>query len=91
MTTKEELIREIESAPEPLLVEVLKLMRSRKVTQAEPVEAFLDQVRHGGDYADDVTPEELAASEVAYQDYLSGSDPGLSSKELRAELFGEKA
>jgi len=50
---------------------------------------FLDQVRERGDYADDVTPEELAASEAAYQDYLAGRDPGLSSKELKAELFGE--
>jgi len=39
---------------------------------------------------DDVTPEELAASEAAYQDYLAGRDPGLSSKELKAELFGKK-
>jgi len=51
---------------------------------------FLDQVRERGDYADDVTPEELAASEAAYQDYLAGR-PGLSSKELKAELFGKKA
>jgi len=38
------------------------------------VETFLDQVRERGDYADDVTPEELAASEAAYQDYLAGRD-----------------
>jgi len=36
-----------------------------------------------------MSPEELAASE-AYQDYLAGRDPGLSSKELKAELFGKK-
>jgi len=63
-----------------------EFIRSRQVSPIAPVETFLDQVRERGDYADDVTPEELAASEAAYQDYL---DVILSSKELKAELFGE--
>lgn len=32
--------------------------------------------------------DELAESESAWQDYLSGDDPGLTPDELKAELFG---
>jgi hypothetical protein len=40
---------------------------------------------------DEVIPaEEIAQSEAALQDYLSGRDRGISSKELKAKLFGEK-
>jgi len=72
----------------PVLLQETEFIRSRQVS---PI-ACRDFSRSGtrGDYADDVTPEELAASEAAYQDYLAGRDPGLSSKELKAELFGKK-
>ena len=75
MNTKEQLIQEIEQASELLLQEVLEFIRSRQVSPIAPVETFLYQVRERGDYADDVTPEELAASEAAYQDYLAGRKP----------------
>jgi uncharacterized protein (DUF488 family) len=40
---------------------------------------------------DEVIPaEEIAQSEAALQDYLNGRDRGISSKELKAKLFGEK-
>jgi len=90
MNTKEQLIQEIEQ-PQSLYCKRYLFIRSRQVSPIASVETFLDQVRERGDYADDVTPEELAASEAAYQDYLAGRDPGLSSKELKAELFGKKA
>ena len=32
--------------------------------------------------------DELAESETAWQDYVSGDDPGLTPEELKAKLFG---
>lgn len=54
------------------------------------VDDYLDQALASGEFADDedISPEELAESEAAYQDYLSGRDPGVSLEELKAELFG---
>lgn len=37
-----------------------------------------------------ISPAEIAESEAAWQDYLAGGDPGVSSKELKLKLFGEK-
>jgi hypothetical protein len=37
-----------------------------------------------------IPPEEIAESEAAWQDYLAGGDPGVSSEELKLKLFGEK-
>lgn len=37
-----------------------------------------------------IQPEEIAESEAAWQDYLAGLDPGVSSEELKLKLFGEK-
>lgn len=55
------------------------------------VDDYLDQVLASGDFVDDddISPEELAESEAAYQDYLSGRDPGISLEELEVELFGK--
>ncbi|NEO51862.1 MAG: hypothetical protein F6K54_01420 [Okeania sp. SIO3B5] len=33
---------------------------------------------------------EINESELAWQDYLAGRDRGISSKELKLKLFGEK-
>lgn len=90
MTTKEELLQEIEQTPEPLLVELLVFLRSRKSASSDPVEAYLDELIAKGDYADDVSPEELAASEAAYQDHLEGKDAGISLEELKRQLQGQQ-
>jgi hypothetical protein len=37
-----------------------------------------------------IPAEEIAESEAAWQDYLAGRDRGISSKGLKAKLFGEK-
>jgi len=37
-----------------------------------------------------ISAEEIAQSEVAWQDYRAGHDQGISSKELKLKLFGEK-
>lgn len=36
-----------------------------------------------------VSPIEIAESEAAFQDYLTGRDRGIGSKELKQQLFGE--
>ncbi len=91
VTTKEELIQEIEQAPEPLLVEVLEFIRSRKEVQVDPVETYLDQILASGDYASDVAPEDLLAHKVGTQDYLAGKDRGITAEQLKAELSGPEA
>ena len=37
-----------------------------------------------------ISSAEIVASENALQDYLAGRDRGISSKELKLKLFGEK-
>jgi hypothetical protein len=37
-----------------------------------------------------ISAAEIVASETALQDYLAGRDRGISSKELKLKLFGEK-
>ncbi len=88
MTTKEQIIKEIDQVPEPLLEEILQFIRSRKKSQVDPVEAYLDQLLAEGEYAEDVSLEELAIHDAATRDYLEGRDRGLSAEELKAELFG---
>jgi hypothetical protein len=84
MSLKEIVIREIENASEPLLEEVLKFIHSHQ----DPLITRLNQLREQGEYADDVTDEEINSSDAAYQDYVKGNDTGISLKELELELFG---
>lgn len=86
MATKEQIIQEIEQAPEHLLKEILEFIRSRKKSQVDPMEAYLNQLLAAGEYADDASPEELAAHDAAAKDYLEGRDHGLTAEELQAEF-----
>ena len=43
-----------------------------------------------GDENEVIPPEDIAESEVAWQDYLSGKDQGISLEELEKELWEEK-
>lgn len=36
-----------------------------------------------------ILPAEIAQSEAAFRDYLTGRDSGITSKELKRQLFGE--
>lgn len=48
---------------------------------------------HNDEEADDdedISPEELAEADAAYQDYLDGHDPGITLEELKLKLFGKK-
>jgi hypothetical protein len=38
-----------------------------------------------------ISAEEIAESQAALADYLAGRDRGISSKELKLKLFGEKS
>jgi hypothetical protein len=84
MSLKEIIIQEIENAPEPLLEKVLELIHRHQ----DPVIAHLEALRAQGDFADDVTDEDLKEGEAAYQEYVSGRDKGTSLSELELELFG---
>lgn len=70
MSRKETVIQELENASEPLLEKILELIHS----QHEPLNAYLGRLKEQGEYADDVTEQELASSDSAYQDYLEGKD-----------------
>jgi hypothetical protein len=38
-----------------------------------------------------ISAEEIAESQAALADYFAGRDRGISSKELKPKLFGEKS
>jgi hypothetical protein len=86
MSLKEMVIQEIENASEPLLEEVLKFIYSHQ----DPVIAHLNKLREQGEYADDVSEDELNESDSAYKSYLEGNEKGTTLDDLEIELFGEK-
>jgi hypothetical protein len=86
MSLKEMVIQEIENASEPLLEEVLKFIHNHQ----DPLIAHLNQLREQGEYADDVSEDELNESDSAYKSYLEGNEKGTTLDDLEIELFGEK-
>lgn len=55
------------------------------------IEDYFTRLREKSEFADDeISPEELAEADAAYQDYLNGRDPGISLEELKLKLFGKK-
>jgi hypothetical protein len=78
----------------PTYEEVLSLVE--RLTPADRfrlLEALTELVRIPVEVEGDdeiISPEEIAESEAAWQDYLAGRDPGVSSEELKLKLFGEK-
>jgi hypothetical protein len=78
----------------PIYEEVLSLVQ--RLTPAEQIrllEALTALIHVAVEVEDDdevIPPEEIAESEAAWQDYLAGRDPGVSSEELKLKLFGEK-
>jgi len=79
MTTYHEILSQIENLP---LTDKLRLLEDLKII-IKPTVAQKDD--------DEIIPaEELAESEAAWQDYLSGRDPGITSTELKCKLFGDK-
>ena len=79
MTTYYEILSQIENLP---LTDRLRLLEDLK-TIIKPTLAPKDD--------DEIIPaEELAESQAAWQDYLSGRDTGITSTELKYKLFGDK-
>ncbi|TRT48497.1 MAG: hypothetical protein EWV85_17465 [Microcystis aeruginosa Ma_QC_C_20070703_M131] len=79
MTTYYEILSQIENLP---LTDKLRLLEDLK-TIIKPTVAQKDD--------DEIIPaEELAESQAAWQDYLSGRDTGITSTELKYKLFGDK-
>ncbi|EPF18369.1 MAG: hypothetical protein EWV58_07875 [Microcystis aeruginosa Ma_MB_F_20061100_S19] len=79
MTTYYEILSQIENLP---LTDKLRLLEDLK-TIIKPTVVPKDD--------DEIIPaEELAESQAAWQDYLSGRDTGITSTELKYKLFGDK-
>lgn len=78
----------------PTYEEVLSLVqRLTPAEQTRLLEALTALIRYPVEVEGDdetIPPEEIAESEAAWQDYLAGIAPGVTSKELKLKLFGEK-
>ncbi|WP_204106346.1 MULTISPECIES: hypothetical protein [Spirulina sp. CCY15215] len=78
MTTYTEVLHQVQTLS---LIEQIRLFEELKAIVPTPVEV------EGTDEV--ISPEEIAISDAAWQDYISGRDRGISSKELKRKLFGE--
>ena len=58
------------------------------MTQSTPKTQF-EPVIVEGDENEVISPEDIAESEAAWQDYLAGKDQGISLEELEQELWGD--
>lgn len=78
----------------PTYEEVLNQVQSLTLTDKfRLLEELKTIVSISGEVEDNdeiITDEEIAESEAAWQDYLAGRDRGISSKELKQKLLGEK-
>jgi hypothetical protein len=79
MFTYNNLLNQVKSLT---LADQLRLLEElKKIIQLREEVAEDDEV---------ISAEEIADSETAWQDYQAGRDRGISSKELKLKLFGEK-
>lgn len=78
MTTYNEVLNQVQSLT---LTDQLKLLDELKALVSQPVEVEGDE--------EFISSEEIAQSDAAWQDYLTGRDIGVSSKEFKRKLFGE--
>ena len=79
MTTYTEVLHQVQTLS---LIEQIRLFEELKAIVPTPVEV------EGTDEV--ISPEEIAISDAAWQDYLSGRDPGKTLQDLEIELFGGK-
>ncbi|AFZ13275.1 hypothetical protein Cri9333_2408 [Crinalium epipsammum PCC 9333] len=79
MPTYNEVLNQVQSLPSK---DQIRLLEELKKIVYHPVEV------EGDDEV--ISVEEIAESEAALQDYLAGRDSGISSKELKSKLFGDK-
>ncbi|NEQ76586.1 MAG: hypothetical protein F6K23_28260 [Okeania sp. SIO2C9] len=75
---------------EQVLNQVYNLSYTDRLRLLEALQQMVnEEVEVEGD--SEVIPiSEINESELAWQDYLAGRDRGISSKELKLKLFGEK-
>jgi hypothetical protein len=69
------------------------LEKTVAMTTDSNIEDYFAQLRATDEFVDedeDISPEELAEADAAYQDYLDGRDPGITLEELKLKLFGKK-
>jgi hypothetical protein len=79
MPTYNELLNQVQTLT---ITEQLRLLGDLKNIVEQGVEV------EGDDEV--ISAAEIVASETALQDYFAGCDRGISSKELKLKLFGEK-
>lgn len=79
MSTYNEVLNQVQSLPPK---DQMRLLDELKKIVYHPVEV------EGDDEV--ISPEEIAESEAALQDYLAGRDHGKSLLEIELELFGRK-
>lgn len=69
-----------------VLNEVNKLTITEKLRLLEELKNCLNQSGEFEETEEIISSEEIAESEIAWQDYLSGKDQGVSSRELKKWL-----
>ena len=75
---------------EQVLNQVYNLSTADRLRLLEALQQMVDEeVEVEGD-SEVIPVSEINESELAWQDYLAGRDRGISSKELKLKLFGEK-
>ena len=75
---------------EDVLTQVQSLTLTDKFRLLEELKTIVGVSGKIEDDDEIITDEERAESEAAWQDYLAGRDRGISSKELKQKLLGEK-
>ena len=61
--------------------------QGQKVAVVIPIKEWEAIQARGIEYADDVTPEEIAEAEAAWADHVAGKDPGTPLNQLEKELL----
>ncbi|MBE9093710.1 hypothetical protein [Tychonema sp. LEGE 07203] len=75
-----------------VLTQVQRLALTDQLRLLEELRKIIHQgVEVEGDDDDVISAEEIAESQSALADYLAGRDRGISSKELKLKLLGEKS
>ncbi len=75
---------------EQILNQVYNLSATDRLRLLEALQKMLNEgIEVEGD-SEVIPVAEINESELAWQDYLAGRDRGISSKELKLKLFGEK-
>ncbi|NEP83034.1 MAG: hypothetical protein F6K39_35785 [Okeania sp. SIO3B3] len=73
---------------EQVLNQVYNLSYTDRLRLLEALQKMLNEEEEAD--SEVIPVAEINESELAWQDYLAGRDRGISSKELKLKLFGEK-